>query len=118
MQREKQKLAENEAEPTNRMTFAEDLTAYRAKLDHSSERPNTKVCRKSRPKLVLESRPDAESIKVRNITSKTVENSLRQFHAEAKPHFPPGAKSAARNSTGASATTIKCALDAVRSARR
>jgi len=45
---ERQKLAENEAEPTYRMTFAEDLTVYRAKLDHSSERPNTKACRKSR----------------------------------------------------------------------
>jgi hypothetical protein len=51
---------------------------------------------------------------VRRIKSKMVEIWLARFVATAKPHTPRGAKGPARNSTGASATTIKCALDAVR----
>lgn len=111
---ERQKITGNAAEPTGRMTFAEAVTAYREKLVNSTVRPNTKAYRKAGLKLVLKSWPDVESLNVRKITSKMVESWLRRFHAEAKPHFPPGARAAARNSTGASATTIKCALDAVR----
>ncbi|MEI9897874.1 MAG: hypothetical protein WDN28_29470 [Chthoniobacter sp.] len=55
-----------------------------------------------------------ETINLRRITSQTVEEWLRHFKATAKPHVPHLAKAAAKNSTGASLTTVKCALDAVR----
>ena len=55
-----------------------------------------------------------EALNVRRITSKTVGEWLRHFKATAVPFVPLNAKSAAKNSTGASMTTIKRALDAVR----
>ena len=77
-------------------------------------RPNTRAYRDAGIKLVFKSWDGIADLNVRRITSRTVEDWLRRFKANAKPHVPRGATAAARNSTGASATTIKCALDAVR----
>ena len=77
-------------------------------------RPNTKAYRDAGIKLVFRSWEGIADMNVRRINSKTVEDWLRRFKANAKPHVPRGETAAARNSTGASATTIKCALDAVR----
>ena len=63
-------------------------------------------------KLVLRSWENVEALNVRRITSKM--EWLRRFKATARPYVPRGAKTPAINSTGASMTTIKCALDAVR----
>jgi hypothetical protein len=43
-----------------------------------------------------------------------VEDWLRRCKASAQLYVPRGAKSTARNSTGASVTTIKCSLNAMR----
>jgi integrase len=111
---ERQRTAGTLAEPTGRMEFAKAVAAYRQKLADSTVRPNTKSYREAGLKLLLKSWPEIESVSVRRITSKMVETWLQRFYTNAKPHVPPGAKAASHNSTGASATTIKCALDAVR----
>jgi hypothetical protein len=97
-----------------KLTFGEALKAYREHLAAADMRPNTKAYREAGLKLVLRSWVDVELLNVRRITSKIVEDWLRRFKATAVPYVPNRAKTAARNSTGASTTTIKCALDAVR----
>jgi integrase len=69
---------------------------------------------RGRFELVLRSWENVETLNIRRITSKMVEEWLRRFKATAQPYVPRGAKTPAMNSTGASMTTIKCALDAVR----
>jgi integrase len=96
------------------LTFGVALATYREAVERSAVRPNTKAFREAGMKLVLRSWPDVERLNVRRITSTIVIKWLRNFCASAKPHIPKGAKRAARNSTGASATTLKCAMDAVR----
>ncbi len=111
---ERQRTTGNVSKAVGRLTFGEAMSRYREQLAGSEVRPNTKAYREAGVKLVLRTWPDVERINVRRITSKTVEDWLRRFKAEAVPYVPRGAKSASRNSTGASVTTIKCALDAVR----
>jgi integrase len=111
---ERQRASGSVSEAVGRLTFGEALGRYREELAASEVRPNTKAYREAGVKLVLRTWPDVESINVRRITSKTVEDWLRRFKAEAVPYVPRGAKMPSRNSTGASVTTIKCALDAVR----
>ena len=94
--------------------FGAAIEIYRRRLHSSDLRPNTKAYREAGLKLLLRSWKKIEDLNVRRITSSMVERWLREFKANAVPHVPTGAKSAARNSTGASVTTIKCALDAVR----
>lgn len=96
------------------LTFGAALKTYRERLGYAEIRPNTKSYRESGIKLILKTWKDVEEINVRKITSPMVEDWLRRFCSTAKPHIPNNAKTAARNSTGASVTTIKCALDAVR----
>lgn len=96
------------------LTFGQALEKYREQLKVADVRPNTKAYREAGVKLVLRTWDGIEKLNVRRITSKMVADWLRKFKAEAKPHIPTGAKSAAHNSTGASVTTLKCALDSVR----
>ena len=111
---ERHRTTGNSVEAVGKLTFGEAIHSYRQQLAASDVRPNTKAYRESGLKLVLRSWEGVEAINVRRITSKTVEEWLRHFKATAVPFVPPNAKSAAKNSTGASITTIKCALDAVR----
>ncbi len=111
---ERQKSTGESIPAAGRLTFGEVTETYRQQLQASEVRPNTKAYRDAGIKLVFKSWEGVADLNVRRITSKTVEDWLRGFKANAKPHVPRGATSGARNSTGASATTIKCALDAVR----
>ena len=111
---ERQKLTGAAAEVSGNLTFAQALKEYRELLKIADVRPNTKNFREAGIKLILRSWPDVEKLNVRKITSRSVENWLAQLKATAKPHIPPRAKSPARNSTGASFTTLKCALDSLR----
>ncbi len=111
---ERMKASGEAAEASGPLTFGEALSTYRDRLASSNVRPNTKAFREAGIKLVLRSWPKIEQMNVRRITSRMVESWLRDFCAGAKPYVPNKAKTPARNSTGASATTIKCALAAVR----
>ena len=111
---ERQRTTGNSVEAVGKLTFGEAMQTYRDQLAAADIRPNTKAYREAGLKLVLRSWEGVEAINVRRITSKTVEEWLRRFKATAKPYVPHNAKTAAKNSTGASMTTIKCALDAVR----
>jgi integrase len=111
---ERQRTTGNSVDAVGKLTFGEAIKTYRDQLAGADIRPNTKAYREAGLKLVLRSWEGVESLNVRRITSKTVEEWLRRFKNNATPYVPPNAKSAARNSTGASMTTIKCALDAVR----
>lgn len=111
---ERQRTTGDSVAVVGKLTFAEAMKTYREQLARADIRPNTKVYRESGLKLVLRSWEGVETLNVRRITSKTVEEWLRRFKANAVPYVPHNAKTAARNSTGASMTTIKCALDAVR----
>ncbi len=102
------------SEATGSLTFGEALKEYQERLKTADIRPNTKAFREAGIKLVLRSWPEIEEINVRRITSRSVENWLGQLKASAQPHTPPRAKSPARNSSGASFTTLKCALDGLR----
>ncbi len=97
-----------------KMTFGQALAEYRRRLKSSVVRPNTKAYREAGLKLVLRSWPGIEDLGVRRITPDSVCAWFRRFRESAVPYVPKGAKSPARNSTGASLTTLKCALDAVR----
>jgi len=96
------------------LSFGNALETYRKRLENADIRPNTKAFREAGIKLVLRSWTGIEKSNVRKITSRSVEEWLREFWTTAKPYVPNNAKSAARSSTGASVTTIKCALDALR----
>ena len=111
---ERQRTTGNTSEAVGRLTFGEAITTYREQLQEAAIRPNTKAYREAGLKLVLRSWENVEALNVRRITSKMVEEWLRRFKATAQPYVPRGAKTPAINSTGASMTTIKCALDAVR----
>jgi integrase len=111
---ERQRTTGNSVEAVGKLTFGEAIRTYREKLAAADIRPNIKAYREAGLKLVIRSWEGVELLNVRRITSKTVDEWLRRFKATAKPYVPPNAKTAARNSTGASMTTIKCALDAVR----
>ena len=102
------------SEATGNLTFGQALKEYQERLKTADIRPNTKAFREAGVKLVLRSWPEVEEINVRRITSRSVESWLVELKASAKPHTPPRAKSPARNSTGASFTTLKCALDSLR----
>jgi hypothetical protein len=93
------------------MTFGQALKIYKERLREADVRPNTKAYREAGVKLVLRSWEGIESLNVRRLTSPMVESWLRNLKATARPHVPIRAKKAARNSTGASITTLKCALD-------
>jgi integrase len=111
---ERQKLTGGAPEASGTLAFGGALEAYRERLHVADLRPNTKEYREAGIKLVLRSWEGIEALNVRRITSAMVESWLRRFKANAVPYVPCGAKTPARNSTGASVTTIKCALDAVR----
>ena len=111
---ERQRTTGNTSDAIGRLTFGEAITTYREQLQEAAIRPNTKAYREAGLKLVLRSSENVEALNVRRITSKMVEEWLRRSKATAQPYVPRGAKTPAINSTGASMTTIKCALDAVR----
>lgn len=111
---ERQRNTGHATEVVGKLTFGDAISTYREQLAEANIRPNTKAYREAGLKLVLRSWDGVEALNVRRITSKMVEDWLRRFKATAKPYVPRGAKTASRNSTGASMTTIKCALDAVR----
>jgi integrase len=103
-----------QATPVDKLSFGQALETYRREIEVSPVQPNTKRYRLAGIKTVLRSWEGIEQMNVRKITSPMVEQWFSNLRASAKPHVPPGAKSAARNSTGASSTTLICALDAVR----
>lgn len=111
---ERQRTTGNSVEAVGKLTFAQAMQTYRDQLARADIRPNTKAYREAGLKLVIRTWEGIEAVNVRRITSKTVEEWLRRFKANAVPYVPPNAKTASRNSTGASMTTIKCALDALR----
>jgi hypothetical protein len=111
---ERQRMTGSTSEAVGRLTFGEAITTYREQLQEAAIRPNTKAYREAGLKLVLRSWENVEALNVRRMTSKMVEEWLRRFKSTAQPYVARGAKTPAMNSTGASMTTIKCALDAVR----
>jgi integrase len=96
------------------MTFADALTQCRRELKVSPVRPATKAFREAGFKKLLATWTGVEALNVRRITPKDVIDWLRKLVAEARPHVPNNARRAAHNSTGASLTTVKCALDSLR----
>ena len=111
---EKQRLTGESVDADGSLTFGQAMRFYQSRLDDADIRPNTKAFRESGLKIVLRTWDDIEKINVRRITSRAVENWLRDIKETAKPYVPNGAKTASRNSTGASVTTLKCALDSFR----
>jgi integrase len=97
-----------------RLSFGDGIALYRRDLAAAPLRPKTKEYREGGLKVLLRTWPGIEDMSVRKITSRMVEEWLGRLKAESKPHVPKGAKRPARNSTGASLTTLKCALDALR----
>ena len=110
----RQRSGGSQIESSGRFRFSQGIALYRRELELAPIQPNTKAYREAGLKLVLKSWEGIESLAVRKITSKMVEEWIGKFKANAKPYKPTGVKSASKVSTGASATTIKCALDAVR----
>ncbi len=96
------------------LSFGEALEVFRKQLEESEIRPNTKAFYEAGIKLVQRSWEGIETTNVRRISAKDVESWLQTFVANAKPYVPVRAKRAARNSTGASLTTVKCALGSLR----
>jgi len=96
--------------------FADGVALYRRDLAAAPLRP----CAPKRKntgsglKLLLRTWKGIEDLSVRKITSRMVEEWLGRLKAESKPHIPKGARRPARHSVGASLTTLKRALDAVR----
>jgi len=111
---ERRKVSGEAQRDVGRLTFGDALTRYREHLGFEGIRPKTREFREAGIKLVLRSWPGIEEVNTRKITARAVEEWLRRFYSQAKPHVPKNAKSPAKNSTGASTTTIKCALDAMR----
>lgn len=105
---------EHAEEATGKLISGDALVVYRRELEKLNAQPKTKAFRQAGIKLVLRTWPDVEALNVRKITAKMVEQWLRDLYAQARPYVPNNAKSPARNSTGASQTTIKCTLDALR----
>lgn len=97
-----------------KMTFGEALRQYRPRLESSLVQPNTRAYREAGIKVVLRSWDGLAELNVRRITPEAVARWLRHLKDSSRPHVPPGAKSPARNSTGASLSTLRCALEALR----
>ncbi len=97
-----------------KLSFGGALAIYRERLAEAVVRPNTRAYREAGVKLVLKTWEGIEEQNVRRVTPEAVCRWLRHLRDSAKPYVPKRAKSAARNSTGASLTTLKCALEAVR----
>jgi integrase len=96
------------------LSFGDAVEIFRKQLEGSDVRPNTKAFHEAGIKLVQRSWEGIANTNVRRISARDVESWLRNFVANAKPYIPVRAKRAARNSTGASLTTIKCALGSMR----
>lgn len=111
---ERQKSTGVAAETSERFRFKDGIALYRRELAATPLRPKSKEYRESGLKLLLRTWDGIEELPVRKITSKMVEEWLGNLKASAKPHIPKGAKKPASHSTGASVTTLKSALDAVR----
>lgn len=97
-----------------KMTFGDALAQYRPRLEASFVQPNTRKYREAGIKVILRSWEGIEAMNVRRITPEAVARWLRHLKDSSQPHIPPGAKSPARNSTGASLSTLRCALEALR----
>jgi integrase len=111
---ERQKLVTDAPDVSGLLSFGQAIQTYKSRLEMASISPNTKAFREAGLKLVLRTWEDIEEINVTRITSRAVVDWLINFKAKAKPYVPNNAKSAAHNSTGASVTTMKCALDTLR----
>lgn len=97
-----------------KMTFGKALAMYRCRLEGAVVRPNTRAFREAGVKVLLRTWPGVEEVPVRLMGPEAVCRWLRGLRRNARPHRPPGAKRSSRNSTGASASTVKSALDAAR----
>jgi integrase len=99
---------------TGTLNFGQALAIYRKQLGQSPLRPNTKAFREAGVKLVERSWENIATVNVQRITVESVVEWLRTLVAAAKPYVPTRAKRASRNSTGASQTTLTCALGTLR----
>ena len=73
---ERQRTTGNTSEAVGRLTFGEAIATYREQLQEAAIRPNTKAFREAGLKLVLRSWENVETLNVRRITSKMVEEWL------------------------------------------
>ena len=97
------------------LSFEQALAAFRRELEQSGLRPNTKAFYEAGIKLVQRSWEGiSATTSLRRITAKDVAAWLQSFVANAKPYVPTRAKRASSNSTGASLTTVNCALISLR----
>jgi hypothetical protein len=98
-----------------KLSFADALVIYRKNFNRDAElADNTKAFREAGVKLVLKTWPGIGAVNVRKITAPMVRDWALNMRAKALPYVPKRAKTACRNSTGASPTTVNCALDALR----
>jgi integrase len=111
---ERMKNSGSVAGSAEKFRFGDGVNLYRRDLAAAPLRPKTKEYRENGLKLLLRTWKGIEELSVRKITSRMVEEWLGRLKAESKPHVPKGALKPARHSVGASLTTLKCALDAVR----
>lgn len=99
----------------DRFTFGDALGIYQANLSRNTEiKEGTRQFRQAGIKIVLKTWPEIVPLSVRKITAPMVKDWALKVRHETKPFVPYGAKTASRNSTGASPTTFNCALDAIR----
>jgi len=96
------------------LSYAQALAIFRHGLAAADITDNTRAFYQNGIKLVERTWENIASAKLDRITALDVVAWLQAFVANAKPHVPPNAKSSARGSTGASKTTVKCALISLR----
>ena len=96
------------------LLFERALAIFQSQLQASELQPNTKAFYQMGVKLITRSWPEIKTKDVARITTDDVVAWLQGFVDSAVPYVPPRAKSAARNTTGASVTTLKCALGTLR----
>ena len=100
---------------TGVLTFGDAVELYRANFQRDPEiRDGTKNFREAGIKRVLRTWPELAEMNVRKITPSMVREWTLAMRSQAKPYVPTGARGPCRNSTGVSATTFNCALDALR----
>ena len=99
------------------LTFGDVLALYRQNFQRDAElAQGTKNFREAGVKRVLKSWQGVGDLNVRKITVPMVREWALKLRSDATPYVPHGARRACRNSTGVSATTFNCALDAFRQA--
>ena len=100
---------------SGKMTFGEAAKSFLEQLEKNPDISDaTKIYRQKGLKKLNATWPQLSETDVRKLGVVAVRDWWTSMRASGTPYVPPGAKSAIRNSTGMSATTANCALEALR----